>query len=211
MYRIVLCFCLALMLVLASTSYGIVIADFEQQMDHFKLTWESPAATLNYSTTGATLNTYSLAVTPGQADGFRWSVMHENVEDIVTNPILEFDVTWVASEWGTTSWVNAELIAVNSDLGWWQTQVNDPLNPSYPGGWDPVGWGDHTRHLTADLSGLTSDMSGITWMQICFATNFGGVDTVGNYYYDNVQLTPEPTTIALLGLGGLALLRRKRA
>lgn len=202
--------CFVLTLGLASTSYGIVIGDFEQQMDDFKLTWESPAATLDYSTIGATLNTYSLAITPGQAEGFKWSVMHEKVEDIVTNPILEFDVTWVASEWGTTSWVNTDLIAINSDLGWAQYQVDDPLNPSYPGSWDPAGWGDHTRHLTCDLSAYTSDMSGITWMQIIFATNFGGVDAVGNYYIDNVQLTPEPTTIALLGLGGLALLRRKR-
>jgi len=35
-------------------------------------------------------------------------------------------------------------------------------------------------------------------------------DTPCVYGFDNVVLTPEPATIALLGLGGLALLRRKR-
>jgi hypothetical protein len=28
--------------------------------------------------------------------------------------------------------------------------------------------------------------------------------------FDNFQLTPEPATMGLLGLGGLALIRRKR-
>lgn len=32
----------------------------------------------------------------------------------------------------------------------------------------------------------------------------------GTAYFDNVVLTPEPSTVALLGLGSLALLRRRR-
>ena len=34
-------------------------------------------------------------------------------------------------------------------------------------------------------------------------------DGVGAMYYDNITLTPEPATLALLGLGGLVLRRRK--
>lgn len=33
----------------------------------------------------------------------------------------------------------------------------------------------------------------------------------GKNYYDNVRVVPEPITICMLGLGGLGLLRRKRA
>jgi len=40
-----------------------------------------------------------------------------------------------------------------------------------------------------------------------------GYEPVGGpiyMYMDNVMFTPEPATIGLLGLGGLALLRRKK-
>ncbi len=42
-----------------------------------------------------------------------------------------------------------------------------------------------------------------------FGANFTN-DWVGTYEFDNFVLVPEPATIALLGLGGLALIRRKR-
>jgi hypothetical protein len=193
-----------LLLALATTSYGVVIGNFELQMDNFGPTWET-APTFGYSTNGATLDNYSLSVLPGKT-GFTWSFMYSGIQDLDANPILEVDVTWIAAEWGSTPWVNFKDVAVNSNAGWLQLSPSDPLNPDWPGSWDPS-WGDHTRHLTWDFSDY--DMSGVTdWMQIIFSTNFGGT-TPGNYYIDNVQLTPEPTTIALLGLGGLALLRRK--
>lgn len=43
-----------------------------------------------------------------------------------------------------------------------------------------------------------------------FGANYTG-DWIGNLDFDNLSIVPEPATIALLGLGGLALLRRKRA
>jgi len=43
-----------------------------------------------------------------------------------------------------------------------------------------------------------------------FLINDNGGYTTGTWYLDNARITPEPATIALLGLGALSLIRRKR-
>ena len=91
-----------------------------------------------------------------------------------------------------------------------QFTCTDLQNPSEPGTWDPFYWDDNTRELIWDLSGY--DMTGVLdagWMQISFS-----VDSdigPGYWYIDNVRLVnPEPTAIALFGLGSLVLLLRRR-
>ena len=201
-----LCFVAIAILALASTSYGIVIGNFEQQMDDFSTTWETPAATLSYGTIGATLGDYSLAIQSSKT-GWQWMIMHSGIVDLVSTPILKADVTVLGADWPTSTWVNFKEVAINSDGpdGWSQYTPEDPVNTAWPGSFNPPA--DSTRTLTWDLTGY--DATGATWMQIVFSQNCDGT-MPGMFYIDNVRLVPEPMTLSLLGLGGLALLRRKR-
>ncbi len=167
----------------------IVIGDFEQSMEAWGPTWETPAPAFSYSTTGVTLGQRSLAIKPNK-NGFQWSFMYTGLVDLETYKKLSVDVTWVAAEWGATPWCNFKEVVINSDgpSGWKQYIPNDTVNPDWPGSWDPVGWGNHTRILTWDFSGYNA--TGATWMQIIFSTNFGG-STPGKYYIDNVRLISE--------------------
>jgi hypothetical protein len=200
------CVGIALLFGLATASYGIVIGDFEQQMDNFGVAWETPAATLSYSTIGVTRGSSSLAIQSNKV-GWQWMIMHSGIVDIASTPILKADVTVLGAEWPTSTWVNFKEVALNSDGpdGWMQVTPTDPVNLAYPGSFNPPA--DSTRTLTWDFTGY--DATGATWMQIVFSQNFDGT-TLGKYYIDNVQLVPEPMTMTLLGLGGLSLLRRRR-
>lgn len=102
---------------------------------------------------------------------------------------------------GAATWYQFYFVG-NSDgaAGWTQTQVVD--------GWhnadDPTLL---TWHVDKPFSAL-GWQPGDTWFQLWTGTNSDGAAPV-NFYLDNVMLTPEPATLALLGFGALALQRRK--
>lgn len=166
----------------------------------------------------ATEGDYIYGITP-TSQGFSFSLGNNNMYQdramfAPPGARIMFDVTWVASEWdGTNIWAQWNKLALNSNSGWWETPVIDTANPAYPGSWDPYNYGAiHTRRLAWDISGYNwAGVEGSWWLQFNLSTNFGGDAgmTWGNFYIDNVFI-PEPATITLLGLGSLALLRRKR-
>jgi hypothetical protein len=232
--------CFVCVLAMASTSYGLVVGDWEGAMDGWTLNqggWAN--VQLSYSTTGATLHDQALKLYDPDAGWYNPAIelKLENVGLLNwfwSNPIDTFklDVTRLSAE-------NIR------DQGWWDThhdvmyatsitfQNPTTLEELYYGGgtevrsgfwWptpqiphDPPGTGDGPMKVVFDLStarsmvevyaemGYTTITSTAIQLFLC-----NGGYNQATYYFDKAQLVPEPTTIALLGLGGLALLRRKR-
>ena len=178
--------------------------------------------------TVATVGSSALNVYNGNAAGnFRWSVQLDNNDIpnlaalLTSYPTLKMDVTWVNAEWApvpNSNWVRWDNIAINSDAGWKQTndpQINDPVNPAFPGSWSPVDYPGptNTRTLTYNLNQIGGWGVGNAFTQINLSVNYSpgyGAGVGGSFYVDNIRLVPEPGTIGLAGLAliGCAIRRR---
>jgi hypothetical protein len=221
-------FCLVLTLTMASAAYAglpLVIGDWENGSTDG---WENvtPVDHNQVDPPWPTLGTGSGQINPppGWSNAVKLDLKGLGYTAEFSAAIdIHMDVKMVASEWAdwfaAGGWVNAvDAIIMNSENGgwvqydtpsWWPNTGPKPAPPPYYHDWD--GTADEVFHYDWEFDALGVDPGG--WCEIFIATNYDGAPEetpYGSFYIDNVVLTPEPTTIALLGLGGLSLLRRKR-
>jgi hypothetical protein len=201
--------------------------------------WNSNTIVSWSTTAGVTDGSYSLAVDanyPGTQGNNWWYMPVLNYKFIGAdaraaffgNDTFSVDVATLMAEWvnnSTAGWnfgTDLDLIincGDNSSNSMWTTIG--------PHGWDPTA-ADYSGTLSWNYQAQKNVMYGWNtlvnddtegWVEILllartptFESAPDGDGHPGNYYLDNAWLTgvPEPTTIALLGLGSLALLRRKR-
>jgi hypothetical protein len=127
-----------------------------------------------------------------------------NPADFMANTKISVDVTSLSADWpGDTGFQFG--FALNSDLTGWQEKAD--CTP-----WWNSADGDRTIMATFDYGAFKAGSS-CTWAQATFIENSYSTDDLNSQctlYLSNLRLTPEPATMALMGLGGLALIRRKK-
>jgi len=150
-----------------------------------------------------------MSIAPASGDN-QWGnkVVISVKNDYFSHSALDMDV------YATGGW--AQIICVNGNSQTYDTAPNPGGFYTIVGGWDPVAMnvavGVLGQSLHVDYSAFKTSQYASptdTYINLVFQVQGGE----GSYlYFDNVRLTgvPEPATMGLLGLGGLALLRRKK-
>ncbi len=206
MMKQVLFLTIALAVTMVPCSYGMLIGNFEGSLDG----WLPNDAAISMSSIGASVGSGSMLISgPGG-----WHIncrldLKPIMGALGSATKISADVTAFAADM-TVNWMNMEMI--------YNGQNNDESGANNNIGWNSLGGMDILRDgithtLTWDVpEALMNKLAGVDnniwWLELMIISNNDGQNAM--FYVDNIQLIPEPATMSLLGLGGLAFLRRRK-
>jgi len=225
-------YALALPPIVHDDTDDVVISSFEGTMDGWVVQGTGNSATLG-GTYGATDGFYSLALsTPNswwnEAMYIDLGAIEGGSDAVFGNNTLSFDISWSAAEntgpgqgWAQNPLikllVNPSNFGVNG-LNWWQSDAQGINTGGYDYTYNGYVGNDGSATLSYNYQTMTGGFMNSTSTTLKFILEF--VHVIGDasvFHIDNVRLSgpgyvevPEPMTIALLGLGSVALLRRRK-
>lgn len=188
----------------------VILGNFEGAAEAGWGSWSGGVAPFSagvgVSTEASTLGNYSVKIDiPGWGQHLAYSGgTAGTIADFVANDTLEFDV--IFPETTQSGWAELFQVVLNSQHGGF-TQIGGVQQV----GWGAGGGGAQTLNVSLDYSAIRQTWinNGTPgWVELIFAFNDDGNHPVK--FVDNVRLTPEPASAALLGLGGLMMTARRR-
>ncbi len=177
--------------------------------------------------TGASVDVKSNVIVAGQTTGVGVINNYGIMTDTTDGAIMQFDIG--AYGVGTLNMYSGSLSATYLNCpGPWGSQPSNSSHIQLDGGtiytWDfrLLDFGTNTINGTMDITGGVLDISRAerdriqSYIDAGWLTGYGDpanvmIDDISVAGHTIVTAIPEPLTMSLLGLGGLALIRRRRA